>query len=321
MTGFILRRLLLQMLPVLFVSSVVVFGIVRLIPGDTAAVLAGPDATSEALARIRDQFGLDEPLPVQYLIWLKGVLTGDMGTSYVSGLPVTELIAQRIPATLELAVGGLLVATLVGIPAGVGAAVRAGKPVDWVVSTTSNVLIAVPNFWLGILGILFFAVGLGWLPPGGRVPFLQDPITAVQFLALPVIALCAHALAILTQYTRSSVIDTLHENYIRTARAKGLAPRYIIGQHALRNALVPVVTMMAILFGRMIGGAVVVESVFAWPGIGRLLIGSIGNRDYGVVQGVLLLLVLVFLVINLVVDICYAALDPRIQVTAGGTTR
>lgn len=320
MGRYILTRLL-QTIPVLLVSSVAIFLIVHLVPGDPALVVAGPDATPDVVEAVRARLGLDRPLPVQYFTWLRDALMGDFGTSYVNRLPASELIALRLAPTLQLAVAGIVVALSIGIPLGLLAAIKRGTWIDLGVSMGSAGAIAMPNFWFGILLLLLFSLQLGWLPAGGRVPFSQDPIMALQFIALPAFALGLNAIAVLARYSRSATLDVLGSNHIRTARSKGVGGRRIITKHVIRNAMIPVVTITGIVFGRMVGGAVVIESVFGWPGLGRLLVQSISNRDYTIVQGTLLLLVVFFVVINLCVDLLYGVIDPRIRVGSRKATR
>lgn len=312
MTTYVLRRLL-QWLPVLLVSSILVFAVVRALPGDAADVIAGPDASEEVVEAVRKAYGLDQPLPVQYLAWLRQLLQGDLGKSYIYHLDVGTLILDRVPQSLLLAGVALLIAVVIGIPAGLVAGLRNGRWPDWMVSGGTAVAIALPDFWFGMLAILLFSVSLGWLPPGGFEGLFDNPVGFYLSLVLPAVTLALTGTAVLARFTRSAVIETLGEDYVRTARAKGLKQSRIVFRHILRTSLVPVITMMGILFGRMLGGAVVIESLFAWPGVGRLLVQSIINRDYGVVQGVLVLLVVFFLAINLIVDLLYAAVDPRIR--------
>jgi peptide/nickel transport system permease protein len=258
---------------------------------------------------------------LQYLSWLSNVVQGNFGDSLIYNLSAAELIVSRIPASLVLAVSALIIATMVGIPLGVAAALREGGVVDWVVSAASALMLATPNFWFGILVILLFAVHLGWLPPGGYVPLDQGPGQALPYLLLPAVTLAFNEIAILARFTRASLLEVLNDDYIRTARAKGASSARLIVKHALRNAMIPIVTMMGILFGNAAGGVIVIETVFAWPGLGRLLVQSIGARDYPVVQGALLVLVLIFLLINLLVDLLYGALDPRIRLDAQRAVR
>lgn len=305
---------LVQTVPVLIVSSIFVFLIVHLLPGDAAVVVAGPEATDETVEAIRARMGLDQPLYVQYWIWITDVIRGDLGDSYINRLPASELIASRLPATLVLGVSAFLVTVVLSVPLGVLAALREGKITDWLVSTVGAFVIAVPNFWVGILLILLFALHLGWLPPGGYVGFEHDPALALRSLILPTLALASSSIFHVARFVRSALLDTLGDDFVRTARAKGVPARRVLTRHAIRNALIPVVTMLGITLGGMLSGAVVIESVFAWPGLGRLLVQSILNQDFTVVQGVLLLMVLLFVVVNLVVDLLYSVLDPRIQV-------
>jgi peptide/nickel transport system permease protein len=316
MLAFTLRRLV-EAIPVVFLSTVIVFLILHLVPGDPAITIAGSDARPDTIAAIRAELGLDQPLPVQYALWIGRVLQGDLGRSYTNKLSVAEQIRQRIPATLELTFAALVLALAVSIPTGIVAAVRDRSTADWVISSLNAFAIAVPNFWLGILMILLFGLFLGWLPPSGRGDFAQDPGTAWKFLLLPAVTLALNQSAVLSRFVKSSMLEVMHEDFVRTARAKGLREWAVVRSHVLRNALVPVATVLGIQFGRLLGGAIVVESVFAWPGVGRLVLQSIGARDYATVQGILLLLVLVFVVVNLLTDLAYGLLDPRIRLSRG----
>jgi peptide/nickel transport system permease protein len=313
---YIVRRIL-EAVPVLVLSTVVIFLGLRLIPGDPAVRLAGQDATPEQLAAIRAVNGLDQPLPVQYLRWLGNVVRGDLGVSFFTRAPVAQLIVQRLPATLELALAALLVSILLALPTGILAAVRQHSPVDWLISSLNGLAVAVPSFWLGILAILLFALELGWLPPGGRGEWMRDPGAALRFLLLPAVTLALPQAASLSRLVKASLLDVLREDYVRTARAKGVSHKWVVWRHAMRNALVPVVTVLGLQFGRLLGGAVITESVFSWPGLGRLIRDSIANRDYAVIQACLLMLVLVFILVNLLTDISYGLLDPRIRLTGG----
>ncbi len=313
---FTIRRLI-QAVPVVFISTVAVFLLLHLVPGDPAIAIAGSDARPDTIAAIRKDLGLDEPLPVQYALWMGRVLRGDLGVSYASKISVADQIAQRIPATLELTLAGLGLAILISIPTGVVAAVRERSFADWLVSSFNAFAIAVPNFWFGILMILLFGLALGWLPPSGRGDLTRDPGTALTFLILPALTLALNQSAVLSRFVKSSMLEVMHEDFVRTARSKGLREWLVIQRHVLRNALVPVATVLGIQFGRLLGGAIVVESVFAWPGLGRLILQGIGNRDYAIVQGVLLLLVVTFVFVNLIVDLAYGLLDPRIRLSRG----
>jgi ABC-type dipeptide/oligopeptide/nickel transport system permease component len=262
--------------------------------------------------------GLDEPLPVQYFIWAQHALQGDLGKSALSRLPVSQLITQRLPATMELAVAGVLLTVIIAIPLGVIAAVNQRSAIDWAISAFCSVTIALPNFWLGILLIILFAVVLGWLPPGNRGDFARDPVTALKFLALPAFSLALPNAISLARWTKASVLEVLYEDHVRTARAKGLGTHAVMTGHVLRNALVPIVTAVGLEFGRLLGGAIIIESVYAWPGVGTLILSAINNRDYLVVQAALLMLVMIFVVVNMFTDIMYGLIDPRIRLSAAG---
>ncbi|MCL2893713.1 ABC transporter permease [Brenneria tiliae] len=317
MISYIFRRVL-GWLPVLLVSSVIVFAVVRALPGDPADMLAGPDASAADVQKIREQFGFDRPWPVQYLQWISHMAQGDFGVSYTYHRENSEIIFSRLPHSLLVAICALAVALLTGVPLGLAAGLRQGSWLDNAASFLASLMVATPNFWFGLLAILFVSVTLGWLPPGGFVSWDESPLEFVLALILPTATLALHPFAVLVRFTRNAVSETLHENFIRAAYAKGLSSKRIIVKYVLRNSLLPVVTMAGILFGRMLGGAVVVESVFSWPGIGRLLVQSIINRDYGMVQGILLVLVAFFMVINLFVDLLYGSIDPRIRLSKGG---
>jgi ABC-type dipeptide/oligopeptide/nickel transport system permease component len=311
---------ILQALPVMFLGSVLIFLLLHLLPGDPALALVGPDATPEIVQAVRQDMGLDQPLPVQYGIWLGNVLRGDLGRSVVSNkLPVAELLARRIPATLELAIAGMIIWVVIGVSTGVIAAVKLRTPTDWLISAWNGLGVAIPGFWFGILTIILFSLVLGWLPPGGRVEFMRDPLLALRYLILPALTLSLMSTAGLSRLVRASMLEVLGEDYVRTARAKGLAERRVLVGHAMRNALVPVITVMGLHFGRLLSGAVVVETIFAWPGVGRLILDSINLRDYAVVQGALLMMVVLYVGINLLVDVAYGFLDPRIRLSGRGS--
>jgi len=286
---------------------------IYLIPGDPAIALLGGDATPEQLARARVLMGLDQPLPVQYALWLGRVVRGDLGVSYLNGLPVRAMLAQRIPVTAQLTVASLVVALLIAGPLGMAAAVR---PRSWIARgiTGYNALaMAVPTFWLGILLVLFFGVRLKWLPTSGFAPLWDEPARALRFLILPAFTLGAYVSAVLARFVRAALLETLFQDYVRTARAKGVRERGVVWVHALRNALIPVVTVVGLQFGAFMGGAVITEAIFDYPGLGRMLLQAILTRDYTVVQGTILFVVLAFVVINLLTDLVYALLDPRIR--------
>jgi peptide/nickel transport system permease protein len=313
MLAFVIQRIV-QAVPVVLLSTVAVFLLMRLVPGDPAQVLAGPDATPESIAAIRQEMGLDQPLPVQYVLWLTHVAQGDLGKSVLSKLPVATVMAQRIPATLELAVAAMILTLVIALPTGVIAAVKTDSPIDWLITSVNGVAIAVPGFWLGILGIIVFALALGWLPPGGRGDWARDPVQELKFLILPATTLAIGSAASLSRLVKSSMLEVLYDDYVRTARAKCLGEFMVVLRHGLRNALVPVVTVLGLQFGRLLSGAVITESVFAWPGVGRMTLDAIGNRDYLVVQAALLALVLIYILVNLITDLLYGVIDPRIRV-------
>ncbi len=311
MLVFIVRRVL-QAIPVLILASIAVFLILRLVPGDPATSLAGPDAPEERVEEIREQLGLNEPLPVQYLEWVGQLLRGDLGTS-IRGIEVSRLLKSSLPSTIELAVAAYLVALVLGIPLGVMAGAHPRTIWDWALSAFTLVTIGIPAFLTGILLLWIFGVELGWLPTSGRVAFQQDPLGSLEHLALPAYALGSNLAAVLARYARTSVSEIMGQDYIRTAKAKGLAQRHVIVRHALRNPLVPIVTITALQVGAVLAGAVVVEQVFTRPGMGRLVVESIQNRDYVVVQSTLVVLVTIFVFVNLVADLMYGVLDPRIR--------
>jgi len=314
MLPFVIRRLI-QSIPLAFGASIIVFTLMRLIPGDPAAIYAGPEAPRDVVAAVREEFGLNEPLPVQYLIWISKVLQGDLGTSFLSGLPVTELLSQRIPATLELTVAAMFVTLVLGIPAGVFAALRSGGTADWIITSSAGISVAIPSFWLGVLAIYVFGLQLGWLPPGGRGEgFVHDPLGSFEHLLLPALTLGSATAATLSRVTKSAMLEVLYEDYVRTAHSKGLPQSQVVMRHVLRNAMVPVITVASLQLGFLLGGSVVIETVFAWPGVGRLILAGLANRDYVVVQGALLSLVFVFIAVNLATDVLYGVLDPRIRV-------
>lgn len=315
MGGYLVKRII-QLIPILILASVVIFTIMHMIPGDPAQVYAGPDATPDALAAIRQDMGLDEPLLIQYLVWLKHVVLLDFGVSYTSKYPVIQLIQQKVGATFELAMAAALLQVTIGIPLGIIAALNQRRWIDYVISAYNSIVMAVPNFWLGILLILLLSVQFKVLPPAGRIEFLPNPAIAWKSLIMPAFSLALFASASVTRFTRAAMLEVLSEHYVRTARSKGLKENVVVIRHALRNALIPVITVVGIQFGYLLGGAVIIETVFAWPGMGRLIMQGIGNRDYTVVQGALILFVTIFVLLNLLIDVCYAFLDPRIRLSA-----
>jgi peptide/nickel transport system permease protein len=312
MGRYILRRLI-QMLPVLFLVSVIVFSLLHLTPGDPATSMLGEEATPEAVAALRERMGLDDPLPVQYVRWLSSVLQGDLGRSIRSNQPVSEAIADRLPVTIELTLLSVLISLAIALPAGIVAAMRRNSPLDTGTTVTALLGVSLPNFFLAILMIYLLSLKLGWLPPIGYTPFLDDPIDNLKKMLMPAITLGTGLAAIVMRMTRSSLLEVLDQDHVRTARAKGLSEARVVQRHALRNALIPVVTVVGLQIGGLLGGAIITESIFVLPGIGRLLVDSIFQRDFPLVQGVVLFASLAFLFTNLLVDLLYAALDPRIR--------
>jgi peptide/nickel transport system permease protein len=285
----------------------------KLTPGDPATALLGVQATPEELARVRHALGLDRPWFVQFGIWLGNLLRGDLGASYISKKPVSELILTRLPVTLELSVWAMLIAMLIGIPAGILSAARRYTLLDYSITSLALFGISMPSFWFAILMILFFSLYLGWLPASGYVPWDRGLWPHLKSLMMPALALGLFLMGALVRFSRDSMIETLVQDYIRTARAKGLAPNLILLRHALKNALIPTVTVLGIQFGALLGGAVIIEQIFAFPGVGTMLLTAINQRDYPVVQGVTLIVALAFTFSNLLVDIAYTWLNPRIR--------
>lgn len=333
--GRYIARRLLNLIPVILGITLLVFVFLHMIPGDPAQVMAGQRANPETVAALREQLGLNKPLPLQYLIFLGNLVRFNLGYSIISGASIIQEIATRWPATFELSVAAMLIALILGIPAGVLAAVRKNSPVDNLTMSASLIGVSMPVFWLGLLLIYLFAVNLQWLPPGLRLS--QDvalnfkPITGfyvldallqlnpkvlkdvLAHLLLPALTLSTIPLAIIARITRGAMLEVLSQDYIRTARAKGVLERWVIFKHALKNALLPVVTIVGLQFGALLAGAILTETIFSWPGIGAWIYDGILNRDYPVVQGGIVFVAVAFVLINLLVDISYALLDPRIQ--------
>ncbi len=312
MGEYIIRRLL-QMIPALLLVSVAVFMIIHLIPGYPAKIMAGPNATDEQLEALSRQFGLDQPLWIQYLTWLRNALSGNMGHSFINGYPVNEMIAQRVPATLELAVAAAIIVVVISFPLGILAALKPGSLIDFGSTLFAALSFAVPGFWLAIMLVYLFSLKIDLLPPSGRPDFGQEPVEHLKSLIMPALALSIGISAKIARYLRSSMLEVLDQDYTRTARAKGLQERVVIWRHVLRNAMIPVITVMGLQVGDLLSGAIIVESVFAWPGVGRLTVQAISWRDYSLLQADVLYIVLAFMVINLLTDMSYAFIDPRIR--------
>ncbi|SQF97491.1 binding-protein dependent transport system inner membrane protein [Paucimonas lemoignei] len=312
MLMFILRRLL-SAIPTLILVSLFVFTLQKLLPGDPVLAMAGEERDPAVMEYLRDKYRLNDPIPLQYLNWVGNVLTGDFGTSLRTEQPVTTLLASKLPVTLELAVLALLIALLIGIPTGIISAVRKGTAVDYGANVIALSGISIPHFWLGILLIMVFAVKLQWLPASGFVPMGEDFGQNLKTLILPAFVLGAGLSGILMRHTRSAMLEVLRTDYVRTARAKGLFPRTVILKHALRNALMPIVTLTTLLFGELLGGAVLTEQVFSIPGFGKMIVDAVFNRDYAVVQGVVLCVAIGFLLLNLLADVLYRMINPRLR--------
>ena len=312
MRRYVLRRVA-AFVATLFFLSVLVFVVVRVLPGDPATLILGVESNPETLARLRHAMGLDRPLALQYIDWLARAARGDLGTSIQYDLPVGRLILSRLPVTLPLALMAAALMVIIALPLGVYAATHHRRAGDYLAMLVSQLGIAVPAFWSGLLLILLFSVRLGWLRSGGFDGWSAGPWTGLKALLLPAIALGAFQAAVLVRATRSAVLEILREDYVRTARAKGLAEIRVIRRHALRNAMIPIVTVMGIQLGQLVAGAIVLESVFSLPGLGRLALGAISARDLPVVQGVTLFVAASIVFINFAVDLAYAALDPRIR--------
>ena len=312
---FVARRVVI-LVPTLFVVSILLFGLQLLLPGDPALALAGEEHDPAAVAAIRVRYHLDQPVPVQYGIWIAKILRGDFGESMRSRIPVRELLASKLPVTIELAVCAMAIALGIGIPAGVLAAARPGTPA----AAAANVLalsgLSVPHFWLGIMLILFFAVRLGWLPASGYVPPWEDLGRNLSTILLPSVVLGTGVAGVMMRHTRGAMRETLGADYVRTARAKSVTERMVVLKHALRNALIPVITLGAIEFGRLLSGAVLTEQIFAIPGFGKLLVDGVFNRDYAVVQGVVLVSAALYVLLNLLGDVLYFLVNPRLRSSA-----
>lgn len=310
-----LARRLLYTLVVLFGVLIVVFALVHLVPGDPVRIALGTRYNPEAYEALRSASGLDRPLIEQFFGYIGSALTGDLGVSFRNGDPVTVTLLERLPATVSLAVVGIVIALLIAIPAGIYSALHEGKLSDGIVRVTSQFGVSIPDFWMGILLIALFSTTLGWLPTSGYRPLLSDPLGWLQHIILPALTVGVVAGAIMTRYIRSAVLEVASTGYVRTARSKGLPPRVVTERHIVRNALVPVLTITGIQLATILGGVIVVEVVFAWPGLGRLVYNAVAARDYPVIQGAVLLIAALFLLINLIVDALYAVVDPRIRLS------
>jgi len=311
--GFVVRRLL-ALIPLLFVISVIVFALTALIPGDPAVELAGgTNATPESIAKVQEELNLDEPLVVQYGIWLRALLGGDLGTSLLKNTSVSEEIANRFPVTLSLAIGALAVSVLLGVPTGILAGMRPRSARDRAVTLLNSAAIAIPDFWLAMVLVVVFAVNLNWFPSQGYVPPAESVLEWARHLALPWFAMGLAGAAALSRQLRGALADVLEQDYVRTASAKGLRKRFVIGKHALKNASLAPLTVLGLQFAYMLGGTVIIERIFAIPGMGQYFLEALTRKDLPVIQGVTLLVAVVFVVVNLVVDVLYAYVNPKVR--------
>jgi peptide/nickel transport system permease protein len=312
MAEFVLRRLLAA-IPVLFLVSLIAASIMQLVPGDPASIIAGQSASDADIARVREVLGLDRPFLERLWDWYVGLAHGDLGQSLLLNRPVTQAIAERVPVTLALAGFALFLTVALGVPCGVIAALRPNTWIDQAVLTFALLGVSIPNFWLSLMLIVLFGVMLDWLPAGGYIAFADDPVGWVRCLILPGFSLALLQVGLLARITRSTMLEVLRQDYVRTARAKGLPAFLVIGKHALKNVMIPVITVIGISFGLLLSGSVVIETVYSIPGMGRLLANAIFGRDYPVIQGGLLITAAVLVGLNLIVDLLYAVLDPRVK--------
>ena len=312
MLKYFIKRII-QVIPVLFLCSIIIFSLIRLIPGNPALILAGPDALPEQIETLTRELGLDKPIIIQYFIWISNVLMGDFGNSIINGYPVFKLIGIKFFATLELAISGLIISLLISFPLGILSAIKRNSIFEKFTTVFVALGQAVPTFWLGILLVLFFSIKLRWLPPSGRIEFSQNPEIAFKLIILPALTLGVYTASVLTRFLKTSVLEILNSDYVMTARAKGLSEWTVIIRHVIKNALIPFVTVLGLQFGAFLGGSVVTESIFDWPGLGRLMLQSIHTRDYPVLQGTILVVVFGFVIVNLLIDLLYSFLDPKIR--------
>lgn len=312
MLSFLLRRLVIA-IPTIILISVFVFGLQKILPGDPLLVLAGEERDPAVLEFLREKYRLNDPIPVQYMTWAGNALGGDLGTSFRTNQPVTELIGQKLPVTIQLALMSLIFAVFIGIPAGIMSAYRKGTVTDYIANIVALSGLSIPNFWLGIMLILLVSVKWQLLPASGYVPLSEDFWLSIKTMLMPAFVLGTALAATLMRHTRSAMLGVLTSDYVRTARAKGLSERKVVLKHAFRNALTPIVTLTALLFGELIAGAVLTEQIFTIPGFGKLVVDAVFNRDYAVVQGIVLVTAVGFIVMNLLADMAYFLLNPRLR--------
>lgn len=312
MFRFILQRLVIA-IPTIILISIFVFTLQKLLPGDPVLAMAGEERDPEVLEFLREKYRLNDPIPVQYLTWIGNAMTGDLGISLRTNQPVLELIGQKLPVTIQLATMAMIFALVIGIPAGILSAVKKGTLTDYVANVVALSGLSIPNFWLGIMLILLVSVKWQLLPASGYVPLSEDPVRSIKVMIMPAFVLGTALAATLMRHTRSAMLSVLSSDYVRTARAKGLSERRVILKHAFRNAMTPIVTLTALLFGELIAGAVLTEQIFTIPGFGKLVVDAVFNRDYAVVQGIVLVTAVGFIVMNLFADIAYVLLNPRLR--------
>lgn len=310
--SYLLRRLG-SLIPTLIFVSIIVFGLQKLIPGDPAVALAGDELDQVAVEQLREKYGFNKPVYVQYFSWIGNVLVGDFGQSYRNKVEVLDLILTKLPVTIELATLSMILALLIGIPTGIIAATRKNS----FIGTAANIFalsgISIPNFWLGIMLILIFSVQLGWLPSSGYVPFTENPWQNLRSMIMPSFVLATGVAGVITRHTRAAMLQVLSSDYVRTARAKGVPEKIVVSKHALRNALIPVITLSTIEFGQLLSGAILTEQIFSIPGFGKLIVDSVFNREYAIVQGVVLVTASIFILLNFLADILYFIVNPRMR--------
>jgi peptide/nickel transport system permease protein len=312
MWTLIARRIVVA-LPTIFIVSLLVFALQRALPGDPLLVMAGEERDPRILAELRKLYRFDDPIPLQFVAWLGEIIKGNFGVSLRTNEPVTKLVAQTLPVTIQLAVASMLVAFIIGVPLGIVSAVKKGTSADYAANVLALTGLSVPNFWLGIILILVISVQWKLLPASGYVSIFEDPLGALQTLAMPAFVLGGSLAATLMRHTRSAMLEVLRSDYVRTARAKGILERSVILKHAFRNALAPIVTLSTLLFGELLAGAVLTEQIFTIPGFGKLVVDAVFNRDYGVVQGVVLCTAIGFIIMNLIADVLYVLINPRLR--------
>jgi len=312
MFSYIAKRLLVA-IPTLLIISVFVFSLQKLLPGDPVLAMAGEERDPQVIEYLREKYHLNDPMPLQYIHWLGSALQGDLGMSLRTNLPVLTLVAQKLPVTIQLAIMSMLFAFAIGIPMGILAAVKKNTALDYVANIVALSGLSIPNFWLGIMLILLVSVHLGWLPASGYRPFFEDPLNSIKTMLMPAFVLGNALAATLMRHTRSAMLSVLSADYIRTARAKGLSERSVVLEHSFRNAVLPIVTLSALLFGELLAGAVLTEQIFTIPGFGKLIVDAVFTRDYAVVQGVVLCTAVGFILMNLIADVLYVVLNPRMR--------